>query len=272
MKFVSVFIFLLVFALPVSAQTETRLDITSQETETSASGYVKVDGIDGESSESSKGNVETEWKVEEGESAATPGVEPDEIDVRATSETRNTEKESGEKGGTADINIGVGELNIVSVSAVEVRGWDPEKKEAFLGTVQTHAQVRSEQDLENFATGVLVNDTNFETIALNYDKIDVKYRMEGKLFGFLPHTYTERVTVQTSAEAQERVQVRFPWYRFLLATGITETEIEESLEADLDLGAQTETDVRTLAQALETISISLKAKHETAMNSIRNLK
>lgn len=51
------------------------------------------------------GNVEYEWKVEEGESAAAKQLKQDSIAIKQT-----THAASGEKGGTEDINIGVGEL------------------------------------------------------------------------------------------------------------------------------------------------------------------
>ena len=96
-----------------------------------------------------------------------------------------TSDEEGEKGGTEDINIGVGELqgNAVSVSAVEVRGWDPKQKQEFLATVKAHAQVRSEQDLENFATGILLKDENVEEISSDEDSVEVRYRVPAKFLG-----------------------------------------------------------------------------------------
>lgn len=50
------------------------------------------------------GNVEFEWKVEEGESAPPRPTRPTDVTLK-----RGTSR-SGEKGGTEDINIGVGEL------------------------------------------------------------------------------------------------------------------------------------------------------------------
>lgn len=69
---------------------------------------------DGEDDGSSSGNVEAEWKIEEGESAAVPGVEPDEIDAPAMEGdaeiTLKAQEEEEERGGTEDMNIGIGEL------------------------------------------------------------------------------------------------------------------------------------------------------------------
>jgi len=107
----------------------------------SAASFAKYDGVDGESSDSTDaleleartmdssvpgidpdevggtpaettgGNAETTWKVEEGEK--TPGVEPDEIDAPAMegdAEITLKAMDSEEKGGTEDMNIGIGEL------------------------------------------------------------------------------------------------------------------------------------------------------------------
>jgi type VI protein secretion system component Hcp len=52
------------------------------------------------------GNVEYEWKVEEGESAAAKQLKQDSITIKQTTHAAP----SGEKGGTEDINIGIGEL------------------------------------------------------------------------------------------------------------------------------------------------------------------
>ena len=57
------------------------------------------------------GNVEFEWKVEEGESAR-----PRPSDVTLKRGPTREMKESGEKGGTEDINIGVGELQEATIS------------------------------------------------------------------------------------------------------------------------------------------------------------
>ena len=72
-----------------------------------------------------KGNVEYEWKVEEGESAPPP---PGEAEITLKGAAKPTQPPSvtlkrgsmaaakGEKGGTEDINIGVGELQEMTIS------------------------------------------------------------------------------------------------------------------------------------------------------------
>ena len=173
--------------------------------------------------------------------------------------------------------------NNVSVKAVEVRGWDPDKKQAFLGTVKAHAEVKSGQDLENFATGVLLKDENIESVSFNNGEIKVEYKAQGKLFGFIPHTYRETITVDAKAEASGRVKVRFPWYQSLLTPGLSADDITKSLGDNLvnfnplatgaaAVSANAEADAHTLAGALEAISSVLKTKHDTVKNSINNIR
>lgn len=274
------FVFILAFsvALPASAQTSATLQAQTTRTETSTSSagagtssavttkpqeasvdaFLDIKGVEGES-EKKKGNVEIQWKVEEGEKA--PGVEPDEIDVAA-------------QGASQDRGSGEVQGNAVSVSAVEVRGWDPKQKQEFLATVKAHAQVQSGEDLENFAKGVLLENENMEEISLNFEKIKLKHRASGKLFGFIPVSFTETVEIDPATEAAGRIKVKFPWYAFFIAKDVSAEEIEAEIgmnekwmkgdNENWNFGAQ--------AEIITSVSNILKTKHETAMNSIRNMK
>jgi hypothetical protein len=104
----------------------------------------------------------------------------------------------------------------VSVSAVEVRGWDIKKKEAFLETVREHAQVRSGEDLENFAQGVLLRHEEIDSIETNAASVSVRSRAPARLFGIF-RTSIEHETTITFGDGQRgsRVKVKFPWMRFL---------------------------------------------------------
>ena len=183
-----------------------------------------------------------------------------------------------------------------SVRAVEVRGWDPKQKEEFLTTVKTHAQLRSGQDLENFAEGVLVKDEGIENISFNYQKIEFEYKAQGRLFGFIPLNYAQSVTVNTRVEGGGRVKVKFPWYSILMKTGASTQELETDIAASLEssgdlvgLNPQPEppsaerksgsiiaadfnyrAEASAYARAFTTISNVLKTKHDAAMASIQN--
>lgn len=189
------------------------------------------------------------------------------------------EKISNEGGTAASVQHNQSNLDFLTrgaaVQDVEVRGWDPEKKQEFLATVQAYAQVKSGQDLENFAKGVLLKDENVSEVTYDDTEIAVEYKGRGKLLGFIPLGYTHRVTVDTDASASERVKVHFPWYRFLLKTGLDakeiETEIAANLSADLTAG-DTGAKISAYAKAFVSISNVLKTKHDTVKNSIGNVR
>ena len=235
--------------------------------------FLEIKGIEGESEEK-KGNVEHEWKVEEAEPAARDLGKPKYEDIKAS--MGGTSDEEGEKGGTEDINIGVGELqgNAVSVSAVEVRGWDPKEKQEFLATVKAHAQVRSEQDLENFAKGVLLENENMEEISLNFEKITMEHRSSGKLFGFIPISFTQRVELEAEGDDAGRVKVKMPWFSFLLKADVPAEDIETEAEASIsaNLGNNENWDFGGQAEIIATISNVLKTRHDTVKNSVGNIR
>jgi len=281
MKALALFILACAVALPASAQTSATVQTeTTVRVESSASSSVAAttstsDTVTGSQGESEKkGNVEYEWKVEEGESATgTPG-KPKYEDIKASGAAGGNE--SGEKGGTEDINIGVDELqgNAVSVSAVEVRGWDPTQKQEFLATVKTHAHVRSEQDLENFAKGVLLGNENMEEISLNFEKITLKHRSSGRLFGFIPISFTQRVELDAEGDDAGRVKVKMPWFSFLMKTDVSAEALEEEAQASVseNLGDNDNWDFGIQAEIIASISNILKTRHEAAMNAVRNMK
>jgi len=295
MKALALFVLAFAVALPASAQTsatvqtETTVRVESSTSSAGASSggsgtvttkpeeasdmFLEIKGIEGESEEK-KGNVEHEWKVEEGESAARDLGKPKYEDIKAS--MGGTSDEEGEKGGTEDINIGVGELqgNAVSVSAVEVRGWDPKEKQEFLATVKAHAQVRSEQDLENFAKGVLLENENMEEISLNFEKITMEHRSSGKLFGFIPISFTQRVELEAEGDDAGRVKVKMPWFSFLLKADVPAEDIETEAEASIsaNLGNNENWDFGGQAEIIATISNVLKTRHDTVKNSVGNIR
>jgi hypothetical protein len=134
--------------------------------------------------------------------------------------------------------------------------------------------VQSEQDLENFAKGVLLENENVEEFSLNYEKIEVKYRSSGRLFGFIPISFTQRVELDAEEEDTGRVKVKMPWFAFLLKADVSAEDIEEEVQASIsgNLGNNENWDFGAQAEIIASISNILKTKHESAMNAIRNLK
>lgn len=161
--------------------------------------------------------------------------------------------------------------NVISAAAKDVRGWNPTEKQQFLANVKTFAQVQSGQDLEQFAQGVFLKDENITDVHYSNSELSIEYKGKAKLFAFIPFKYTHRVVVDTNAPASNRVKVHFPWYGFLLKSGIDPEFIKTAIAVDLsgdlassDLGLRTS----AYASALETVAKVLKKRHEIAVNII----
>jgi len=174
----------------------------------------------------------------------------------------------------------------VSVKAVEVRGWDPEEKQAFLQTVKLHAELHSEQELGNFARGVLLKDGNIDSASFGDNDVEVEYKVPAKFLGIFSSNIGARVSVvlgqratssaQSEIDNSDRVKVKMPWYRFLyrLSDEVKGDEIQNELRTELQDSEreQLENTIQERARIFETISNVLKASHDAAMNSIRNIK
>jgi hypothetical protein len=158
--------------------------------EASADVLIKIPPVDGETS---KGKVEMEWKVEEGEKAAVPGVEPDEIDVQNDPEPI-----------TPDFSILLG-------------GGDSEQ-----------AQQARTQIADVLLKGAAEEGAPVEQVSLNFEKIKTKTRQQVKLFGFIPVAMSATVEI----DAQGSVSVRFPWWAFL-AGGKNEEQLGQQTSATL---------------------------------------
>ncbi len=122
-----------------------------------------------------KGNVEYEWKVEEGEKGV-PGVEPDEIDAAADGEPL-----------TPDFSI-------------------------LLGSGSGDAAEREADAVADILMqGMQEAGAPAESISLNYEKIKAKVAQPAKLFGLIPIVLAAEVEI----DAASQVKVKFPWWAFL---------------------------------------------------------
>jgi type VI protein secretion system component Hcp len=141
--------------------------------EASVDAFLKIDGVEGESTK--KGNVEFEWKVEEGESApAEPGV---------------TDVTTGGQAVTPDFSI--------------LLGGGSDDDEATASRRDEVAGILK-QGMEEAGMPV-------EQISLNVEKIKTKVAQEVRLFGIIP----VRATATVEIDAENRVKVKYPWWSFL---------------------------------------------------------
>jgi hypothetical protein len=223
----------------------------------------KDNGLSGENPlhESGKKTEATPQDPEEGKS-----IEPEEIDFR-------DDDDDADGVPTAEEDIETS----VSVSSVTVRGWDPKKKEEFMSERKEAAQVRSKQELEHFAQGILLEDEKIEEVQFNPKEVSVSFESEGKLLWLIPVSFTERIVAKGEEDdiATVSFDVKKPWWGFLVS-GDNEGE-EVAKEAEKKHKETIEISswswgMSNQASLLKTISNVLKTKHDTAKNSVSNVR
>lgn len=154
--------------------------------------------------------------------------------------------------------------NTISLHAKEMHGWDDQQKEEFLATVKAEAQVKSGQDLENFAKGVLLKDENVASIDVNEGETHVEYNMPAKMFGM----FDASLNAQISADATGKVKVKYPWYSFLFKKAVSSSDLETKVNASLPNATSTaQVGFKHRAQILLMISNALKLSHEASISS-----
>ena len=270
---------------------------------------LEIDTIRGESpDDEKKGNVEINWKVEEGQKLVPVFLEIGGIDGEATAAQANDRL----------VNAGPSTgwpAGGVYVASGDVNGLTTEQKQAFLATVKTWAEVKSEQDLQNFAVGVMMQEAQpAESLSLNYEKIKFTYNMPAKWLGIIPASYKAEVSIDKGDNENwdfGRVKVKFPWYSFLMRKGTSMKELTQVLQQEAEAkkkgnvefewkveegqkGAEAEAEITADtsaseagkdhkdeieilswsfgARAMQTISNVLKTKHDTVKNSIGNIR
>ena len=278
-KFILLAVFIFLFASPVLAEDDTSIRTT---TESDSDTRLDLDAGSPDDS-SAKGNVEMEYKVEQGESAS----EPDDTAVTEGNAEISQYNET-------DLDFVRARGSSISADAVEVRGWDEQRKADFLREVKKHAEIQSGQDLENFARGVLLRDENVDEVELGEDDVRMDYRLPAKFLGIFPALIRARTTVvtnqtdETNSDKFGRVKTKFAWYHVFFRKFVSEDELEQEINDEVlvvfeNNGSQAEADdrpVETLslnygkiqAEVLDILGSVMQRAHETAKNSINNLK
>lgn len=267
--------------------------------------YMEYEGVKGESTESSSGGSTGEVRttstntgtvevkaigatvtgsatadidVEVTGAGRTSTGEPEEIDVRGTVKVNTANgvmevklgDDEGEAKGKVEYEWKVEEGESVSVSAAQVRGWDDATKKEFIEGAKAHAELASQQDLENFAKGILIEDEVIEDVVFEEKEMRVTYKNSGKLFGFIPLSFNEEVVASAEEGAELAIAVKSPWYAFLVKRDISGDEVAQEAKKKHRETIQIESwsfGASNSGSLLKTISNVLKAKHDTLKSS-----
>lgn len=183
------------------------IDTVLEDDDVRASVFIKIDGVKGESSDD---KAPAFIKID--------GVKGESSDDKKGSAEGSTDVAMGDKPTQSDFSI--------MIDSSLFRGWDPEKKEEVVGIApKTAAAVSNEEELALFVAAQSSDDPQMESISLNYTKIEFKYRSDAKLFGLIPSSLLQDVSLEGGA-----VNLKKPWYAFLFTGAIDLEDIQAAVE------------------------------------------
>ena len=137
---------------------------------------------------------------------------------------------------------------------------DTEYSVTDAGAVQTAA------GLESYAATSMRDDERLESVRLEDGTLEMTYRVDARFLGFIPGSMDVRATVT----ADGTVDVRYPWYAFLMRASESRADLEARVAseqeaiaddfAEASAGVSADTaELRRWALALERMRMSLYA-------------
>lgn len=217
------------------------------------------------------GDVDTDISVEvETENVGSPDEVSDDDDslMRIAAESEEIDAESS---------------NEISIRAVEVRGWNSEKKAEILGAALTRTEVQTDEDLSNFAATMVINDENIDSVEVDDEEIEVVYKFPAKFLGIFKTNVRAHVIAQSPLKLQggeSNAVVKFSWFSFLYT--MEESLNIQNLKGALDIqlsevgreiaGSNIATSATLQAHMLDVVGAVLRVRHDTVKNSIGNIR
>jgi len=156
------------------------------------------------------------------------------------------------------------------VSELIVRGWDPiTKKFITIGanataTPRTGGSVaQNKTDFGILAASVSLDDTRLGDVELNGTRMTMHYRTSGRILAVIPITFAVRVDTNSALVSKtERVQLTYPWYRWLMWLTIPPIELRDAIDAAMTDAQKVAVDQKDAEARIFLATVStLKEKH-----------
>jgi len=147
-------------------------------------------------------------------------------------------------------------FTLQGIASIEIPG-----RVELLASHRAGEAVFSRSDFTLFVSSAILADEYLDEVKYFSGTLSIRYRAPGRLFGFVPLRYPIRVEAGFQSGTLASLEVRFPWYSFLLAKGITKdafsTKLDRTITEEID-GFVEEYDVATHAfiAAGDTLSLT----------------
>lgn len=118
---------------------------------------------------------------------------------------------------------------------ISVRGWDFDDTSFVDDSAYYEAEASFDaSDLAVVATAIVFRDQNIEQVAIDGEHLNVTYLARGKLFWFIPITFTVYLSINTSGTTDaERVALKYPWYRIFVGLPVSPNTLAANLNASI---------------------------------------
>lgn len=144
----------------------------------------------------------------------------------------------------------------IMVSGVEVRGWDPERKEELQSRASAMMTIETPNSFGIWLTTKVLENESINEVRVLHDSIEVKFESKARLLGFIPIVMptTARlgrikisdVTLERSSESE--IELDYPWYGFL----VRNKSVGDSIATDM-------TEIATNYDASQKKEVKFKA-------------
>jgi type VI protein secretion system component Hcp len=129
------------------------------------------------------------------------------------------------------LNLQTKELDKASPKLQEGAGSDTEARVDSFFDIFTEV---TDDGLALQAVAIAQNDEKIESISLNFEEVEVTYKSQGKILGFIPVNLKQRVTVDTSdGDTFGEVKVKFPWWAFLAKKDSSVENTERTVQTEM---------------------------------------
>jgi len=106
-------------------------------------------------------------------------------------------------------------------------------------SINSSAQVQSDDSLNSYAQVVANNDPAINTVSATGNDVTVTYNRPAHLFGFIPVTMNEDANVTVDSTGKAVVAVNKPWWAFLASTSAQSDKFAAAIQSAINNGSLT---------------------------------
>lgn len=128
----------------------------------------------------------------------------------------------------------------------------------------------SQEDIALVVAAHTFKDQNLEEVIFSLGTVSIAYRARGRLFAVIPLTYRVRLSLNPATDTpEERVVVRFPWYKFFLQTYVSKPVLQRELDFVVtNIIRESPITADTQARIFSVVSLALSERFDTVEGSI----